>query len=1179
MKIPRPLLAVWLFTSVCTGCSPNGLASAGADAPGEATVGDAPGVDAPACAPFSVTEGPLPEVEPKHLSLEFWIEQLKAQYDLDEVLLAPKQIATLNAALQVPREEYHAQRDLLAPLDVATLEKEVGERRVWARDKLGSAEYVSASGAALPAAALAILGSEVPLTSVRPTLRVALGDVMIHCAPLLEGFFSPALDLRLDRNACSTLRAQDVVRVIGEWPNGMQLVEAEYSFGWIAADAPLSPPIPAKLEEAFVQGPALQVAGQDLVVAEGALVTTVPVGTRLPAIDKRSRHAYVATSSGFVSTSPKQEGLLSPTARGLTRRALLEEAWRFIGMPYGLGDTNGGRDCSRLLLDVFGAFDLHLPRHSSWQSKAGSFWIDTQHVPEAERPLLFDAAAKKGIVLLHFPGHIMLYLGRNEVGDPMVLHALGEYLEPCGGRGTAKKNGETLVRVKNITVSNLELGRGTSRTALIERVTRITVIGGNPGTELAGVAQMRPVAVAKIPPDRQCQDSEKAAIYVLPEQPNQAQPLRIVAANTDDPGPAALTLIDPDGQRLSPQAVRLGGPPFGQVVTIENPKRGKWKAVFADGDTVLSCQRISVGARRPKPNEPDAGPIWKPKYRWNVANENLYALFVERLFDYELSEDRVWPNLHSLLRDKDRNVLFDYRGLDEDSEIELVPDCADLPYALRSYFAWKLRLPFGYRRCTRGRANKPPSCDEPGASDNLMSRLELPGKGGRLLPRGDVEAFELFINNELRSAVHSSSGRTSPEDELTDLYPVALTREALKPGTVFADPYGHFLVIADWIPQGPEGYGILVGADAQPDGTVGQRRFWRGTFLFDPDTKGGGAGFKAFRPRSFVEEPVNVELELDALSAANAAKTAALTGLSFAPAAPPGALSGGNVLAAPPVAPPTAPEAPRAEEVAAEEVAAEASAAATQHRAGDELIRIERIGFLEEVENKELRRSQRYNQLSLQQYKGSSDDFYSTLEALINPRPLEPKSMLRSLVDAFSEAVTRRVLSVANGEKWVAEHPGEVVPMPEGDGIFLSAGPWEDFSTPSRDLRLLIATDTVLGFAKSVRRAPERFGLRPEEVDAKLAELGSVLSTDLAKRTFSYTRSDGREQRLTLEDVVDRAAAFEVAYNPNDCVEVRWGAPPGSAELASCQRHAPPDQHEKMLSYRGWFSTRKRPPQ
>lgn len=1103
-------LAGAALLSLLASCSPSGGASAGADTPSSHDVPAEPGklaatsANAPGCALTRETLGPLPEVTPEQLTVKYWLELLGHQYDLDQVLLSPEQVDHLNEALQVPRPDYHSQRDLLEAFDAVELAQEVEERRTWARDKLSSGEYLSRTGAKLPAASLAPLDAEVDLASVAPDLRVALTDAQIRCAPLSEPFYTNALDLRLDRNACSMLRAQEPVRVVAKWPNGMQLVQSASAFGWLAAGAELSAPLPKPLAQAYVHGARLRVQAPDFAVGRGDAKTVLAAGSLLPVADARQQRVHVATQLGFVTSSREQAGLLASTRRPLTRRAVLEEAFRYLGQPYGLGDTNGGRDCSRLLQDVFESFGLQLPRHSSWQAQAGSFWVDTESVPEAQRGFLFDAAAQRGMVLLAFPGHIMLYLGRNPQGQPMVLHALGEYVEPCANGG----KGETVVRVKNIGVSNLELGRDTSRRALIERITRITVIGGPPGVELGGVAQQRPAAEARIPADRACRDSEAAALYALPEQPNRDQPLRIVSVVNYDPGPATLTLIDPDGQRIQPEVVRLGGPPYGQVATVEHPKNGRWKAVLADGSDVKACQRINVASRRPPATEPDPGPIWAPRHKWNVANENLYALFVERLFDYPLVDDRTWTSLHPLLRDTERNLLFDYRSLKEDGHIQFAPDCADLPYVLRAYFAWKMRLPFGFKRCSRGRAGKPPVCDLPGAGDNLMSRLELPGKGGVNQPRDDVEAFQLFVNHGLRTAVHSSSGRTLPEDELGDLYPVPLTRQALKPGTVFADPYGHMLVVAAWVPQPLTGSGILIGADAQPDGTIGQRRFWRGTFLFDPDTSGGGAGFKTFRPRTVLEEPVPVEI----------------------------------------------------------------------HPEGETLL-IQRTGALRDVDNAELRKARRYTQLSLQQYKGSADDFYDAVEGLINPRPLDPKAFLLSLLDGFTESVVRRVTSIDNAEKWRIEHPTDVVPMPNGDSIFLAAGPWEDFSTPSRDLRLLISIDTVRGFSKRVRATPQRFGLAAADVDAKLKELEQLLATELGKRTFKYTRSDGSSHTLKLEEVVARAAALEMAYNPNDCAEVRWGAPADSAEISTCHRRTPDDQATRMASYRHWFATRTRPPQ
>ncbi len=71
------------------------------------------------------------------------------------------------------------------------------------------------------------------------------------------------------------------------------------------------------------------------------------------------------------------------------------------------------------------------------------------------------------------------------------------------------------------------------------------------------------------------------------------------------------------------------------------------------------------------------------------------------------------------------------------------------------------------------------------------------------------------------------------------------------------------------------------------------------------------------------------------------------------------------------------------------------------------------------------------------------------------------------------------------------------------------------------------------------------------------AELESKLAAELAARKFSYTRSDGSPWTLALKEVVDRMAQLEMAYNVNDCVELRWGAADNSDEASTCKRRAP----------------------
>src|SRR5207248_2640796 len=135
--------------------------------------------------------------------------------------------------------------------------------------------------------------------------------------------------------------------------------------------------------------------------------------------------------------------------------------------------------------------------------------------------------------------------------------------------------------------------------------------------------------------------------------------------------------------------------------------------------------------------------------------------------------------------------LYNDLGLAEDDPkkkraIVAAPDCDDLPYTLRAYLAWKLGLPFMFHDCDRGASDRPPRCTE------LLTH-ELPPDG-----TDPVTIFNNFLH-KMVNTVHSGSARTSLADEDTDYYPVKLERDALRPGVIYADPYGHVLVIAKWV--------------------------------------------------------------------------------------------------------------------------------------------------------------------------------------------------------------------------------------------------------------------------------------------------------------------------------------------------------------------------------------------
>jgi hypothetical protein len=199
------------------------------------------------------------------------------------------------------------------------------------------------------------------------------------------------------------------------------------------------------------------------------------------------------------------------------------------------------------------------------------------------------------------------------------------------------------------------------------------------------------------------------------------------------------------------------------------------------------------------------------------------------------------------------------------------------------------------------------------------------------------------------------------------------------------------------------------------------------------------------------------------------------------------------------------------------------------------------------------------------------------MDDVMSPDPLDPVRAMEDAITSLEEQVKTRVTSVENGRQYQEKRHG-VVEMPNGPSIFETSGAWEDYSTPARDFRLLIAIDVVRGFPDRVVRRSDRYAIPQGRSTADVkTELQRVLSSELSSRKFSYLRSDGSQWTLSLKDVVDRATDLEMAYNPNDCVELRWAASQESDEASTCKQHAPSAQRAKMAEYRTWFRDRHWP--
>ncbi len=235
-------------------------------------------------------------------------------------------------------------------------------------------------------------------------------------------------------------------------------------------------------------------------------------------------------------------------------------------------------------------------------------------------------------------------------------------------------------------------------------------------------------------------------------------------------------------------------------------------------------------------------------------------------------------------------------------------------------------------------------------------------------------------------------------------------------------------------------------------------------------------------------------------------------------------------------------------------------------------------GRLEPLTNHALANDSRFAPFSDEQAHLSAEEFYAHMSALIDPRGLEPVRAYEEMLDALVEQLETRVGSVDNGERYMRAHPNPPVPMPQGAHIFETTGSWEDYATPSRDMRLIIAMNVLTALPDRIVRHPELYVLGGRPAAEARAEVEALHARRVRERTISYSRSDGSPWTLTVADILTRKAAFEMAYNPNDCVEIRWGAAEGTDEYAPCRGGAPVEQRARMAEYRQWFRDGRRPP-
>ena len=205
---------------------------------------------------------------------------------------------------------------------------------------------------------------------------------------------------------------------------------------------------------------------------------------------------------------------------------------------------------------------------------------------------------------------------------------------------------------------------------------------------------------------------------------------------------------------------------------------------------------------------------------WTEKDEKAYSDFVERICDSK------YGNLNKFIKDPKVNPFYG----EEDKKFNLSPDCADLPYLVRAYVAYKLRLPFSYVSEISGKGGD-----------------ERYSKGNKPLKFRDQDYFsspqQLFNQVVL---INSGYFRMDVNCETSDHYPIKINKKNLTPGTIYYDPDGHVALVAKVLDNGR-----IRLIDAHPDKSISKP--WFGT-KFSKGNKNNGGGFKKWRQIRYTSE-------------------------------------------------------------------------------------------------------------------------------------------------------------------------------------------------------------------------------------------------------------------------------------------------------------------------------------
>ncbi len=272
-------------------------------------------------------------------------------------------------------------------------------------------------------------GFEVPRSEITVRYAVTVERTDVRLLPVTEAWYGSLWDNQ-DRMQGTVLDPAEAVAVLADSLDKKYFfIQARNYIGWVEASKLAFTDREHWMRYVAPQRYFTVIADQRMWIVEGRQ-QQYRMGARIPAAETVGEVRHVLLPSSREGQLEDQEVVLTADralCRGqlpYTQTHLVRQAFRLLGKPYRWGCREGGWDAPGFLAAVYRTVGLELPLRIGDQERVLLHEVDLKGLDRNQRYSAFFQTDPG--TLLFLPGHVMMYLGRDEAGEPAVIHAMSD---------------------------------------------------------------------------------------------------------------------------------------------------------------------------------------------------------------------------------------------------------------------------------------------------------------------------------------------------------------------------------------------------------------------------------------------------------------------------------------------------------------------------------------------------------------------------------------------------------------------------------------------------------------------------------------------------------------------------------------------------------------------------------